>query len=194
METRSGILAWKIPGTEEPGRLQSMGSQELDTAEQLNHHRHGPRQVPHSCLCMLTGSFNYQLPKVPPPNATLPGVRASTHGFRDTSGPQKTAEATTASLYLLSPGHVTLSADDQRAQSAGDFRCLLAAEQLTLPATPPPTTAFLPLRKPHSQGSADGPLAAGHGTLKLHGGSQNPAFLLLPHSRGSSHLLKSVFL
>ena len=22
-----GILAWKIPGTEEPGRLQSMGSQ-----------------------------------------------------------------------------------------------------------------------------------------------------------------------
>ena len=26
METHSGILAWKIPWTEEPGRLQSMGS------------------------------------------------------------------------------------------------------------------------------------------------------------------------
>ena len=26
MATHSGILAWKIPGTEEPGRLQSMGS------------------------------------------------------------------------------------------------------------------------------------------------------------------------
>ena len=25
------ILAWKIPQTEEPGRLQSMGSQESDT-------------------------------------------------------------------------------------------------------------------------------------------------------------------
>ena len=25
--TRSGILAWRIPWTEEPGRLQSMGSQ-----------------------------------------------------------------------------------------------------------------------------------------------------------------------
>ena len=27
----SSILAWKIPWTEEPGGLQSMGSQELDT-------------------------------------------------------------------------------------------------------------------------------------------------------------------
>ena len=27
METHSSILAWKIPWTEEPGRLQSMGSQ-----------------------------------------------------------------------------------------------------------------------------------------------------------------------
>ena len=27
------ILAWKIPVTEEPGRLQSMGSQKLDMIE-----------------------------------------------------------------------------------------------------------------------------------------------------------------
>ena len=27
METRSSILAWRIPSTEEPGGLQSMGSQ-----------------------------------------------------------------------------------------------------------------------------------------------------------------------
>ena len=27
MATRSGILAWEIPWTEEPGRLQSVGSQ-----------------------------------------------------------------------------------------------------------------------------------------------------------------------
>ena len=27
MATHSSILAWRIPGTEEPGRLQSMGSQ-----------------------------------------------------------------------------------------------------------------------------------------------------------------------
>ena len=31
MVTHSSILAWRIPWTEEPGRLQSMGSQELNT-------------------------------------------------------------------------------------------------------------------------------------------------------------------
>ena len=30
MATHSSILAWRIPGTEEPGGLQSMGSQESD--------------------------------------------------------------------------------------------------------------------------------------------------------------------
>ena len=30
MKTHSSILAWEILGTEEPSRLQSMGSQELD--------------------------------------------------------------------------------------------------------------------------------------------------------------------
>ena len=29
MSTHSSILAWKIPWTEEPGRLQSMGSQRV---------------------------------------------------------------------------------------------------------------------------------------------------------------------
>ena len=29
MTTHSSILAWKIPGTEEPGRLQSMGLQKV---------------------------------------------------------------------------------------------------------------------------------------------------------------------
>ena len=36
--TQSSTLAWKIPWTEEPGRLQSMGSQESDTTQQLTHH------------------------------------------------------------------------------------------------------------------------------------------------------------
>ena len=38
MATHSSILACEIPWTEEPGRIQSMGSQELDTTQQLNHH------------------------------------------------------------------------------------------------------------------------------------------------------------
>ena len=31
MATHSSIFAWRIPWSEEPGGLQSMGSQELDT-------------------------------------------------------------------------------------------------------------------------------------------------------------------
>ena len=38
MATHSSTLAWKIPWTEEPGRLQSMGLLELDTTEQLHFH------------------------------------------------------------------------------------------------------------------------------------------------------------
>ena len=38
MAIHSSIVAWKILGTEKPGRLQSMGSQESDTTLQLNHH------------------------------------------------------------------------------------------------------------------------------------------------------------
>ena len=30
MATHSSILAWRVPWTEEPGRLQSMGSQESE--------------------------------------------------------------------------------------------------------------------------------------------------------------------
>ena len=33
MATHFSILAWKIPWMEEPGRLQSMGSQESDMTE-----------------------------------------------------------------------------------------------------------------------------------------------------------------
>ena len=38
MATYSSILAWRIPWTEEPGRLQSVGSQESDMTEQLNYY------------------------------------------------------------------------------------------------------------------------------------------------------------
>ena len=39
MATHSSMLAWRIPGTEEPGRLQSMGSQS-DTVERLSIAQH----------------------------------------------------------------------------------------------------------------------------------------------------------
>ena len=36
MATHSSILVWRIPRTEEPGGLQSMGSQRVGMTEQLN--------------------------------------------------------------------------------------------------------------------------------------------------------------
>ena len=36
MATYSSILAWKIPWTENPGGLQSMGHKESDTTEQIS--------------------------------------------------------------------------------------------------------------------------------------------------------------
>ena len=36
MASHSSTLAWKIPWTEDPGRLQSWGCEESDTTEQLH--------------------------------------------------------------------------------------------------------------------------------------------------------------
>ena len=54
--THSSILAWRIPWTEEPGGLQSMGHQELDTTEQLTHTEdildlRGGKRAPAPWLC-----------------------------------------------------------------------------------------------------------------------------------------------
>ena len=40
MATHSSILAWRIPWTEEAGRLQSMGLKKSQTQQQVNHHNH----------------------------------------------------------------------------------------------------------------------------------------------------------
>ena len=40
MATHFSILAWRIPWTEVPSRLQSMGSKELDPTELLHFHFH----------------------------------------------------------------------------------------------------------------------------------------------------------
>ena len=68
MVTHSSILAWRIPWTEEPGRLQSMGSQRLqstgsqrvakDTTERLHFHFQ-----PSSGVCGLYGWVNGELQK-----------------------------------------------------------------------------------------------------------------------------------
>ena len=53
MATHSSTLAWKIPWTEESGRLQSMGHQESDTTERLHFH--------FSLSCIGEGNGNQKL-------------------------------------------------------------------------------------------------------------------------------------
>ena len=50
MVIHSSILAWKVPWTEEPGGLQSMGLQEPDMTQRLNHHHHHPINVEQVCF------------------------------------------------------------------------------------------------------------------------------------------------
>ena len=42
MATHSSILAWRVPWTEEPGRLQSMGSERVGHNEATNTHTQEP--------------------------------------------------------------------------------------------------------------------------------------------------------
>ena len=53
METYSSILAWRIPGTEDSGGPQSMGSQG-DTTERLNTVHLCQSQFPHLSLTLLS--------------------------------------------------------------------------------------------------------------------------------------------
>ena len=46
MAIHSSILAWKIPWTEEPGGLQTMGCKESDTTEQVTLFNTSPPQRP----------------------------------------------------------------------------------------------------------------------------------------------------
>ena len=54
MATHSSILAWKIPWTEEPGGLQSMGSQESQTRlKQLSTHALKAVNLPQCATLLL---------------------------------------------------------------------------------------------------------------------------------------------
>ena len=91
MATHSSILAWSIPCTEEPGGLQSSGSQESDKTKRLNHqlnnHQYGawnaartadgysePGREPTCCLAAKTSaqSWGQAAPALPAPAAHIP--------------------------------------------------------------------------------------------------------------------------
>ena len=53
MATRFIILAWRIPWTEEPSRLQSMGSRESDTTDRLHFHALEKEMATHPSILAL---------------------------------------------------------------------------------------------------------------------------------------------
>ena len=65
MATHSSVLAWRIPGTEEPGGLQSIGSQSQIRLKRLS---------THACTCLLSASMA-QRPRAHPPDGTPSYVR-----------------------------------------------------------------------------------------------------------------------
>ena len=95
--TLSSILAWEIPWTEEPGGLQSVGLQELDTTEWINDNN------PHSLTLKFSSS-----PRIPGPFSShiLSEVSSGLHlslGDIAAPGPSPTA------LGPLTPGSPTAS-------------------------------------------------------------------------------------
>ena len=50
MAPHSSTLAWKIAWTEEPGRLQSMGLQRVETTEQFHFHALEKEMATHSSV------------------------------------------------------------------------------------------------------------------------------------------------
>ena len=81
MANHSSILAWKIPWMEEPGRLQSIGLEELDTTSQLNNNNH-PKIYHLSHFNSVDLSTFTLLCKQPP--RPFPFCKAKLHGHSTT--------------------------------------------------------------------------------------------------------------
>ena len=65
MATHSSNLAWRVPWTEEPGRLQSVGLQESGMTEQLSfitHHLIAIQKSTHFIPASLLGECQLPLP------------------------------------------------------------------------------------------------------------------------------------
>ena len=112
--THSSILAWRIPWTEEPGGLQSLGS-ESDTTEQLlvTHSRSGRSQEPRFLVCRLkprlrgVGSVNVicERKAFDPWGSTLARSQKSQESF-DTLTPRLSPTQFSPGLWQCGPAAV----------------------------------------------------------------------------------------
>ena len=65
MAAHSSVLAWRIPGTEEPGGLQSRGCKEVGTPEETEHPEHIIQKMQEAGQCyMSVHSRGYLLPAI----------------------------------------------------------------------------------------------------------------------------------
>ena len=64
MATNSSIFTWKIPWTEEPGRLQSTGSQESDMMEHAHANNRSPQWMPVELICCISSKEDMWLPSL----------------------------------------------------------------------------------------------------------------------------------
>ena len=71
MATHSSILAWKIPGTGEPGGLPFWGLTELDTTEQLHFHFHALEKE----MATHSSVLAWRIPGMGKPGGLLPWGR-----------------------------------------------------------------------------------------------------------------------
>ena len=76
----SRILAWRIPWTEEPGRLHSKGSQELDMTRKLNTQHIHPYSSSNSSAQGLHCLFSFHIFRFPLPECKL-DITISTYLF-----------------------------------------------------------------------------------------------------------------
>ena len=93
MATHFSILAWRIPWTEEPGGLQTMGSQESDTTEVTKHARRNMRllfpasnsfqDVDKNARSGLAAWRHYSSSEVVPSLDKSPGRHTRSHSYKE---------------------------------------------------------------------------------------------------------------
>ena len=96
----SSLLAWRIPWTEKPGGLESMGSQESDTTQRLNHHRRVDLNR-NLCLLHVRPRFSFCL-------QSLSASESFLNELVFTSGDQSIGVSALASLYLYQISNFSL--------------------------------------------------------------------------------------
>ena len=131
MAPHSSTLAWKIQRTEEPGRLQSIGSLESDTTERLHFLFslsgpeklcflaliHEARLFPTHPYALMTTSQSWRKVLEGQVEGSLPGA-SKRHSTRDKDHEEGSSAYTKAGSSLRSPPGYSLASTPKKPESA----------------------------------------------------------------------------